>query len=149
MNGCYYMHTLADGKFIIIQGPNYRGIPSIKHSLICPSHSPHRHYTHSQQPVHCTKPCGGHGRPDKLPQYTNHCGEYQGWRAAATWMSPLLSEVFPPCLMGLGVSRRALALLGTKGCSNCSQSLYSENSRYMWVLYMCNSMYWSVGDTYM
>ena len=36
---------------------------------MCPSHFPHRHYTHSQQPVHCTKPCGGLGQADGLPQY--------------------------------------------------------------------------------
>ena len=48
-------------------------------------------------------------------------------------MYPLLSEVFPLCLMGLGVSRRGAALLWRRGCSNCSQSLYSEGSRYMWV----------------
>ena len=45
---------------------------------MCPSHSPHRHYTHSQQPVHCTKPCGGHEQADGLPQYTIQCeGEDQ------------------------------------------------------------------------
>ena len=108
------MHTLANGKqyhwMSLTPGPNYRSILSVKYSLMWPSHFPHRHYTHSQQPVHCTKPCGGHGHPDGLPRYTSQCeGEdqrtQQGWRAAATWMYPLLSEVFPLCLTGLGGSR--------------------------------------------
>ena len=55
----------ADGK----HESHYYLIIIIEHSLMCPSHFPHRHYTHSQQPVHCTKPCGGHGQPDGLPQY--------------------------------------------------------------------------------
>ena len=114
----------------------------IEHSLMCPSHFPHRHYTHSQQPVHCTKPCGGHGQADELSRYTTQCeGEdqraQQGWRAAATWMYPLLSKIFPLCLMGLGVSRRGAALPWTRGCSNCNQSLYSKCFRYnfhdLWV----------------
>ena len=117
---------------------------TIVYSLIWPSHFPHRHYIHSQQPVRCTKPYSEHQRPgpdkesDVLPRYIKWCEEedqraQQGWRAAATWMYPLLSEVFPLCLMGLGVPRKGAALLWTKGCSNCSQSLYSEGSRYMWV----------------
>ena len=36
-------------------------------------HFPHRHRIHSQQPVHCTKPRGGDGRPNDLPQYTIQC----------------------------------------------------------------------------
>ena len=124
----------------------------IKYSfLLWPLHFPHRHYTHSQQPVHCTKPCGGHGQADGLPRYTRQCEvedqrTQQGCRAAAIWMYPLLSEVFPLCLMGLGVPWRRPALLWTRGCSNCSQSLYSEGSRYMWVWHVyvleCRGCLW-------
>jgi hypothetical protein len=54
---------------------NYRGIPSINNFYCVLTHSPHRYYTHSQQPVLCTKPCGGHGQPNELPQYTTQCEE--------------------------------------------------------------------------
>ena len=152
----FIMHTLANGKqyhcMSLTPDPNFnRSIRSLKYSWMWPSHFPHRHYTHSQQPIHCTKPCGGHGQADDLPQFTTQCEEedqrtQQGWRAAATWMYPLLSEVFPFCLMGLGVSWRGPALLGTWGCPNCSQILYSEGSRYLWMWHVyvleCRGYLW-------
>ena len=119
------MHTLANGKqyywMSLTPGPNYRGIPSIKCSLMCPSHFPHRHYTHSQQPVHCTKPCGGHGQADELSRYTTQCeGEdqrtQQGWRAAARAIYLLLDECQPLLYDWMGGSWRAATLMGRRGC---------------------------------
>ena len=112
-------------------------------------HFPYRHCIQSQQPVHCTKPCGGYGWPDELPQYTIQCEgcdqwtlQPWWWTAAARWIHPLLPEVFPVLFVGLGISRRATTLRGRRGCSNSSQSLHSEGSRYICGCGMC--MYWNV-----
>ena len=52
--------------------PNYRGTHS-KAFLIRPFQSPHRHYTHSQQPHNSNEECGEHGPAGGLPQYTIDC----------------------------------------------------------------------------
>ena len=92
-----------------------------KPDILCPFHSPHRHYTHSQQPVNYTKPCDGRGQADGLPRYTRQCaGEDQQlcWRcrAAVRWMCVLLEKYLSLLYDWMGLSWREAAMLGTRGC---------------------------------